>query len=500
MRVCFDDDRVVSDAGIALVATLAVRLGLEALVARFACPDRPGAANAGRKVMALIYAMALGADSIDDCPVLRAAAPGGAWGLGPAPSTLGTFLRAFTFGHVRQLDQVLGQALTRAWKAGAGPGAGRLVVDVDSFIGEVCGYQKQGTGYGYTKQLGYHPIVASRADTGEVLHVRLRHGSANTQRGMLRFTEELMARITRAGATGPKLLRGHSGFWNVKVFRRLEAAGWTYSIGIRMTKPVTARVSQIPEDAWTAIEDYPKSGEAHIAETTLGDRRVIVRRVRVLGLQDELFPTWAHFPFLTNRTEPIALVEVEHRQHAVVGLVIARPQRPSLGAFPLGSLSRQRRVDGDRCTGAQPVALDRDPGHPRRRDPGSSHHPPTATHAARTADSSRRPLDASPTRPLALARRLHQRAHPITSAPRRRLTPPRPRRPARPITPNPARPPLPLDPPPTTPQALLRPSHPDDQPAAAAQRPNPRPTSHNTTNPDPFGGSRFSRRGQPVDG
>ena len=321
MRVCFDDDRVVSDAGIALVATLAVRLGLEALVARCVRlrPDRPGAANAGRKVMALIYAMALGADSIDDCQVLRAGRTRrllGGWV--PAPSTLGTFLRAFTFGHVRQLDQVLGQALTRAWKAGAGPGAGRLVVDVDSFIGEVCGYQKQGTGYGYTKQLGYHPIVASRADTGEVLHVRLRHGSANTQRGMLRFTEELMARITRAGATGPKLLRADSGFWNVKVFRRLEAAGWTYSIGIRMTKPVTARVSQIPEDAWTAIEDYPESGEAHIAETTLGDRRVIVRRVRVLGLQDELFPTWAHFPFLTNRTEPIPLVEVEHRQHAVV--------------------------------------------------------------------------------------------------------------------------------------------------------------------------------------
>lgn len=339
MRVCFDDDRVVSDAGIALVATLAVRLGLEALVARCVRlrPDRPGAANAGRKVMALIYAMALGADSIDDCQVLRAGRTRrllGGWV--PAPSTLGTFLRAFTFGHVRQLDQVLGQALTRAWKAGAGPGAGRLVVDVDSFIGEVCGYQKQGTGYGYTKQLGYHPIVASRADTGEVLHVRLRHGSANTQRGMLRFTEELMARITRAGATGPKLLRADSGFWNVKVFRRLEAAGWTYSIGIRMTKPVTARVSQIPEDAWTAIEDYPKSGEAHIAETTLGDRRVIVRRVRVLGLQDELFPTWAHFPFLTNRTEPIALVEVEHRQHAVVELVMRDLKDQALAHFPSG--------------------------------------------------------------------------------------------------------------------------------------------------------------------
>ena len=324
VRVSFDDDRVVSDAGIALVATLAERLGLEGLVTR--CVrlrrDRPGAANAGRKVMALIYAMALGADSIDDCDVLRAGRTRrllGGWV--PAPSTLGTFLRAFTFGHVRQLDRVLGESLTRAWKAGAGPGAERLVIDVDSFIGEVCGYQKQGSGFGYTKQLGYHPIVASRADSGEVLHVRLRHGSANTQRGMLRFTEELIARVTRAGATGATLLRADSGFWNIKVFKRLEAAGWTYSIGIRMIKPVAAIVATIPQDAWTQIEDYPKPGEAHIA---------------VLGIQDELFPTWAHFPFLTNRKDDVAVVEAEHRQHAVVELVIRDLKDQALAHFPSG--------------------------------------------------------------------------------------------------------------------------------------------------------------------
>jgi hypothetical protein len=113
LRVCFDDDRVVSDAGIALVATLAGRLGIERLVGRFVGlrRDRPGAANAGRKVMALIYGMVLGADCIDDCEVLRAGRTRrllGGWL--PAPSTLGTFLRAFTFGHVRQLDRVLADA------------------------------------------------------------------------------------------------------------------------------------------------------------------------------------------------------------------------------------------------------------------------------------------------------------------------------------------------------------------------------------------------------
>jgi hypothetical protein len=101
-----------------------------------------------------------------------------------------------------------------------------LVVDVDSFIGEVHGYKKQGVGFGYTKKRGYHPLLASRADSGEVLHVRLRKGKANSSRGVLRFAEELIARVARAGATGEKLLRADSAFWNKTLMRRLEQAGW----------------------------------------------------------------------------------------------------------------------------------------------------------------------------------------------------------------------------------------------------------------------------------
>ena len=339
LQVRFDDERVVSDAGIALAATLAGRLGIEGLVERFVRlrPDRPGASGAGRKVMTLIYAMALGADSIDDCDLLRSGRTRrllGGWVA--APSTLGTFLRAFTFGHVRQLDRVLAETLTRAWQAGAGPGAERLVVDVDSFVGEVHGHQKQGAAFGYTRKRGYHPILASRADSGEVLHLRLRKGSANTQRGILRFTEELIARVTRAGATGVKLLRADSGFWNAKVFARLERAGWQFSIGVRMTAPVRERVDQIGEQAWTTLDDYPDSGEAQIAETVLDGRRLIVRRVRTLGLQGELFPDWRHFPFATNRSEQIAVVEREHRQHAVVELVIRDLKDQALAHFPSG--------------------------------------------------------------------------------------------------------------------------------------------------------------------
>ena len=229
LQVEFDDQRVVCDAGVALVATLAERLGIELLAARLVRLrlDRPGAANAARKVMALLYSMVLGADSIDDTDVLRAGRTRrllGGWL--PAPSTLGTFLRAFTFGHVRQLDRLLAECLTRAWQAGAGPGAARLTVDVDSFIGEVHGPAKQGAAFGYTRRRGYHPIVASRAQTGEVLHIRLRKGSANTSRGMLRFCDELIARVKRAGATGPTLLRADSGFWSGKVFERLAKAGF----------------------------------------------------------------------------------------------------------------------------------------------------------------------------------------------------------------------------------------------------------------------------------
>jgi hypothetical protein len=338
LRVEFDDERAVSDAGVMLVATLAQRLGIEALAGNLVRlrRDRPGAANAGRKIMALLFAMVLGADSIDDTGVLRAGRTGrllGGWV--PAPSTLGTFLRAFTFGHVRQLDRLLGRALERAWKAGASPGDGRLVVDVDSFVGEVCGRLKQGAAYGYTQLLGYHPILATRADTREALHIRLRKGSANTQKGIARFCEELIARVERAGATGAKLLRADSGFWNTKVFERLERAGWQYSIGVRMIKTVRAAVEAIDEDAWQTIV-YPDDGEAEIAETVYGGRRLIVRRTRLVGPQAELWPDWRHFAFITNRTDDIETVEAEHRDHAVVEQVIAELKDQALAHFPSG--------------------------------------------------------------------------------------------------------------------------------------------------------------------
>jgi len=338
IEVAFDDERAVADAGIIVCATLGQRLGIERLVDETVrLGDRPGAANAGAKVMTLVSSMALGADCIEDCDLLRVARTGQVLGHRvAAPSTLGTFLRSFSFGHVRQLDRVLGETLRRAWAAGAGPGDGRLVVDVDSFVGEIFGRKKQGAVFGYTRQRGYHPLLAVRADTGEVLHIRLRKGSANTSRGMHRFCDELLARVQRAGAIGPKLLRADSGFWSNDTFERLERAGWQFSIGVRLQPHVRAAIEQIDDTAWTTLADYPPTSIAQIAETTLGGRRLVVRRVRTLDRQGELLPSWELFPFLTNRTEPLAVVEAEHRQHAVVELAIRDLKDQALAHFPSG--------------------------------------------------------------------------------------------------------------------------------------------------------------------
>ena len=341
--VVFDDERVVVNAGLMLAVTLGRRLGLEALVdAAVRLGARPGASRPGRKVLSLVHAMLLGADCIDDCEILRAGRTEAVLGhKAMAPSTLGTFLRSFTFGHVRQLDRVLGQLLRRAWAAGAGPGAGRLVIDVDSFIGEVHGHAKQGAGYGYTHRLGYHPLLATRAGTNEVLHVRLRKGQANTQRGALRFVDELLARVRKAGAAGQILLRADSGFWNKKVIARLRERGCRYSIGVTMHKIVTGRIAEIPEDAWQPVADYPDTGVCELAETTLGAERLIVRRVHLHAQdeQTELFAYWRHFAFITNRAEPIHEVDAEHRQHAQVELVIRDLKDQALAHFPSGHYS-----------------------------------------------------------------------------------------------------------------------------------------------------------------
>ena len=337
VRVAFNEDRLISDAGLLLTATLAERLGIEQLVNEsvWLDPRLPGAALPGRKVMSLVHGMLAGADSIDDMNVLRAGSTGLILGHRVmAPSTLGTFLRAFTFGHVRQLDRVL----ARAWQAGAGPGDGPLVIDIDSFVGEVHGYQKQGASYGYTKKLGYHPILAVRADSGEVLHIRNRKGKANTQRGIARFIDELLARVRRAGHTGVIVIRADSGFENHKLFKELAKRGIEFSIGVKLSKTIRALIEQIEETDWVTVADYPDGGEAQVAETQLKGFRLIVRRTRLTGAQADLFPDWRHHCFATNRTVPTLTADIDHRDHATIELAIRDLIDQALAHFPCGRM------------------------------------------------------------------------------------------------------------------------------------------------------------------
>ena len=198
IQIAFDDHRLVSNAGLILPSTLALHLGLPQLVDQHLDLGRaPGGANTGDKIMTLVASALAGGDCIDDADVLRAGRTARVLGcVVKAPSTLGTFLRSFRWGHARQLDRVSRELLARAWAAGAGPGDGPLTIDLDSTICETYGLFKEGARHhGYTGQRGYHPLLAVAAGTGDVLMARLREGRANTARGAAHFLRETVGRV-----------------------------------------------------------------------------------------------------------------------------------------------------------------------------------------------------------------------------------------------------------------------------------------------------------------
>jgi hypothetical protein len=344
LGVTFDDPHAVAHAGLVLPATLAQKLGLRELVdAHLDLGAAPGRANVGLKAMTVVAAMLAGGDSIDDADVLRAGATQAVLGHRlRAPSTLGTFLRSFTFGHVRQLDAIARLALARAWAAGAGPGAAAMTVDVDSTICEVYGTAKQGAAFGYTKVRGYHPLLATRAGTGEVLHGRLRGGRANSGRGAASFLRETFARVRAAGATGPLTARADSGFYSQAVVRTCQRADVRFSITVRLCPALRTAIAAIPEDTWTPIPYWSSTGTfgfaadgqpisgADVAETTyrpFGARgslvRLIVRRVRPTpDTQLALFSEFSYHAFITDRAGATLPLEADHRAHAEVETAI----------------------------------------------------------------------------------------------------------------------------------------------------------------------------------
>ena len=282
--------------------------------------------------------MLVGGRCIDDTDRLRSGASGAVLAFEVvAPSTAGTFLRSFTLGHVRQLDKAAELGLRRAWSVGAAPDVSEMTVDLDSTVCEVCGKAKQGAGYGHTKVLGYHPLVAVRADTGEVLHSRMRSGSS--QNGQEHFAREALARVRRLAADAAVTVRADAGFFSYDMIAAIAAHGASYSITIPQNAKVKAANEAIGGDAWKAIA-YTRGGEAQVAETTIeagrrGDKlprgddakpaklRLITRRSRLLGAQRELWPDWRYHSFVTDRDDlDTKAADAYHRNHATVELAI----------------------------------------------------------------------------------------------------------------------------------------------------------------------------------
>lgn len=330
VEVTFDDPTLVADAGLLLPATLMVLLGLEALVNQLVqLSGRVGGSRPGRKVLSLVAAILAGATHIDHADRLRAGATRRVLPFRVmAPSTLGTFLRAFSFGHIRQLDAVIAETIRRAWSLGAGPGNTPMVIDLDSTVCEVHGKKKQGAAYGYTRVLGYHPLLAVWSATGEILHARLRKGSS--QRGVKRFTEELVARVRRAGTTGPLVIRADAGFFSWALIDTLSRLLVAWSITVTINAQIRACIEAIDEAASVPIA-YTDDGEAQVAEANYTTRvrgqertvRLLVRRTRLIGrAQRSLWPDWRHHAFITDLDLPVVAIDQFHRDHATIELAI----------------------------------------------------------------------------------------------------------------------------------------------------------------------------------
>ena len=369
IQITFDDRRLVANAGLLLPVTLAQRLGLRELVDHHLnLGNAPGRANPGDKMLTLVASALAGGDCIDDADVLRTG--GTAQTLGcvvKAPSTLGTFLRSFRWGHVRQLDRVSRELLARAWSAGAGPGDAPFTIDLDSTICETYGLAKEGArDHGYTGKRGYHPLLA--AGTGDVLMARLREGRANTARGAAHFLRETVGRVRYAGARGQLTVRADSGFYTHAIVAACRRMDVRYSITVRQSASLRSLIEAIPEQDWTPIP-YSMDGAADVAETSYtpfqskpdGRAGAAHRPARE-----------AHARFPVGPLRHLQLSRLHHRPGGGNPGTGGRPSAPrrdrerhprpqvrrGTEPSPLGPLPRQRRRAGGAGDRPQPGTLD----------------------------------------------------------------------------------------------------------------------------------------------
>lgn len=371
VSVSFDEPNLVSSAGLLPVMTLARDAGLHELADEWLSVPTDKGANAGLKVASLVAGMVAGADSIDDMAILRHGGMKRLFTACYAPSTLGSFLRAFTFGHVRQLDAVasrfLGNLAGRAPLLGSPAASDFVFVDVDDTIIEVHGYAKQGSGYGYSGVRGLNALLAtvSAKDTAPViLAQRLRKGAANSARGAKRLITDALSTLQRVHAGGRVLCRFDSAYYGHDSVAAALSGGASVSVTVRMDPAVKRAIAGIPDTAWKTIEytdavfDETTStwvSRAEVAETVFTafssrkkaeqiTGRLIVRRIPELNPkaadgQETLFNTHRHHAFFTT-VDAAALDTVAadktHRQHAIIEQVNADLKNSALAHLPSG--------------------------------------------------------------------------------------------------------------------------------------------------------------------
>ena len=367
----FDEDHLVSCAGLVSVMGLAERAGLSELiedrVAINASRVASAAVNPAGKLTSIVAGMAAGADCIDDLDVIRAGGMRRLFGGVYAPATLGQFLREFTHGHTLQLASVLRAHLVNlVQRTDLLPGiADRAFIDIDSLLRPVFGHSKQGASYGHTKiagkqvlRKGLSPLattISTFRGAPVLAGIRLRAGRAGSGKGAASMVAEAIRVARAAGATGTILVRGDSAYGNSAVAGACLKAGVGFSLVLVKNRAVTRAIGSIAEDAWIPVH-YPGAvldpdtgamiSDAEVAEvpafTAFGSTqhpvtaRLIVRRVRDRARADELFPVWRYHPFFANSAEPAAAADLTHRRHAIIETVFADLIDGPLAHLPSG--------------------------------------------------------------------------------------------------------------------------------------------------------------------
>jgi hypothetical protein len=370
----FDDPNLVSSAGLVPVLALARSAGLQELAKQHLTVPSDKGANAGLKVTSLVAGMVAGADSIDDMHLLRHGGVGRVFTNAYAPSTLGSFLRSFTFGHVRQLDAVASRFLTRlatqAPLTTTSPDAsGRMMLDIDDTIIEVHGYAKQGSGYGYSGVRGLNALLAAVSTSQSapvIVAQRLRKGSCGSPRGAARLVADALKTVASLSSAKP-LVRADSAFYGHAFVGAAIRGGADVSVTVRLDKRVKATIATIGEDAWTPIEytdavfdEQTKTwvSRAEVAEITFTAftsrkaaeqvaGRLVVRRIPDLNPgnedgQDTLFDTWRFHAFFTTTDREHAdtvAADKTHRAHAIIEQVHSDLKNSALAHLPSGKFT-----------------------------------------------------------------------------------------------------------------------------------------------------------------